>query len=234
MMHPLLLSPWCADLLHRGPGSLDEAEEAFGVPSSGGIASSDQPKRGTPNDLELRRGDFAAAPSRPRCNGGSSTAQISLAGSNHTAAWTRLVFCAALLLLLVGASCRSSVRHREMRAGRLGTVRLIGPVGTPHALVFLFSDSGGWDSAYEQAADALADLGAVVIGVDLPQYLAGLAASEDGCHYVVAELEDMSERLQRELGFQLIFHRCWWAMVKAEPWLTEPLHRPRLQPSVLP
>jgi type IV secretory pathway VirJ component len=38
--------------------------------------------------------------------------------------------------------------------------------------------------------------------VDLPQYLRGLAASGDGCHYVVAELEALSQRLQRELGLE--------------------------------
>jgi len=41
------------------------------------------------------------------------------------------------------------------------------------------------------------------VGVDLPSYLAGLAATEqDRCHYTVAELEEWSHRLQRELGFE--------------------------------
>jgi type IV secretory pathway VirJ component len=50
-------------------------------------------------------------------------------------------------------------------------------------------------------ARALAASGVAVVGVDLTSYLAGLAASADGCHYVVGEIEALSQRLQRELGF---------------------------------
>ena len=48
------------------------------------------------------------------------------------------------------------------------------------------------------------------MGVDLPSYLAGLAATqEDECHYTVAELEEWSHRLQRELGFERYRRRSW-------------------------
>jgi type IV secretory pathway VirJ component len=73
--------------------------------------------------------------------------------------------------------------------------------GTPDALVFVFSDLQGWDAAHAGVARMLARHGAVVVGVDLPQYLRNLAASKDGCHYLVAEIEDMSERLQRDFRF---------------------------------
>jgi type IV secretory pathway VirJ component len=87
------------------------------------------------------------------------------------------------------------------QAGRLGMVSLFKPERTPDAMVFVFSDSDGWNAAYNGVARTLAGLGAVVIGIDLPQYLRGLAASNDGCHYVVAEIEDLSERLQRDFHF---------------------------------
>ena len=48
---------------------------------------------------------------------------------------------------------------------------------------------------------ALADENTAVVGVDLPSYLHGLASSDDGCHYVIAEIEDLSHQLERELGF---------------------------------
>jgi type IV secretory pathway VirJ component len=67
--------------------------------------------------------------------------------------------------------------------------------------VYLFSDSDGWTQPLDVLARRLARAGVVVAGVDLPEYLKALAASHDGCHYVVAELEDFSERTQRELGF---------------------------------
>jgi len=99
------------------------------------------------------------------------------------------------------AACQPRVSERIFHGGRLGTVSLLKPEQTPDALVFVFSDLEGWNATYEGVVRALAGLGAVVVGVDLPQYLRGLAASNDGCHYVVAELEDMSERLQRDFRF---------------------------------
>ena len=47
----------------------------------------------------------------------------------------------------------------------------------------------------------IADEDTLVVGVDLPSYLRGLRASDDGCHYVIAEIEDLSRRLEREHGF---------------------------------
>jgi len=39
------------------------------------------------------------------------------------------------------------------------------------------------------------------VGVDLRRYLDALARSADGCHYVVADLEELSHRLERETDF---------------------------------
>ena len=47
----------------------------------------------------------------------------------------------------------------------------------------------------------IAEADTLVVGVDLPSYLRGLRASDDGCHYVIAEIEDLSHRLEREHGF---------------------------------
>lgn len=68
-------------------------------------------------------------------------------------------------------------------------------------LLFLFSDGDGWNAALDGDARALAGEGVAVVGVDLPQYLRGLAAGDDGCHYLISEVEDLSKRLQRDLAF---------------------------------
>lgn len=85
---------------------------------------------------------------------------------------------------------------------RLGQVRLYAPKPRRAAVVFLFSDASGWDDAVGNAAATLAHGGAVVIGVDLRAYLGRLAASDDGCHYLISEIEDLSKRIQRDLGFE--------------------------------
>jgi type IV secretory pathway VirJ component len=106
-----------------------------------------------------------------------------------------------LMALCAATACQPRVSERIFQGGRLGTVSLFVPAGPPDALVFVFSDLQGWDAAYAGVARTLASHGAVIVGVDLPQYLRNLAASKDGCHYVIAEIEDMSERLQRDFRF---------------------------------
>jgi len=84
--------------------------------------------------------------------------------------------------------------------GRLGQVALFRPDDPPEALVFLFSDASGWSPAFDAAANSLRDNGAAVLGVDLPTYQKGLRASDDGCHYVISEIEALAQKLQRQLA----------------------------------
>jgi type IV secretory pathway VirJ component len=104
---------------------------------------------------------------------------------------------------LLCAGC--SGHPREMRdAGRLGRIQLFRPEGQegpPDDLVFLFSGMEGDSAALRRAARALADDNTAVVGVDLPSYLHGLASSDDGCHYVIAEIEELAHQLEREMGF---------------------------------
>ena len=93
---------------------------------------------------------------------------------------------------------------RDLRdAGRLGRVELVRPKaeGPPDDLVYLFSGVEGDSAALRRTARKLAEDNSAVVVVDLPSYLHGLAASDDGCHYVIAELEDLGHQLERELGF---------------------------------
>jgi len=103
---------------------------------------------------------------------------------------------------LYHARPRPAVPPEPLEAGRLGKVSLFRAVAPARGFVFLFSDAGGLNPDLVQTAGTLAARGTTVVGVDLPQYLRGLAASDDGCHYVVAEIEALSQRLQRELGYE--------------------------------
>lgn len=86
-------------------------------------------------------------------------------------------------------------------AGRLGRVELFRPEGGAGDLVFLLSGIEGDSAALRRAARGLTKNDTAVVIVDLPSYLGGLAASDDGCHYVIAELEVLAHQLERELGF---------------------------------
>ncbi len=102
---------------------------------------------------------------------------------------------------LAASACAPRVEHAIRSEGRLGPVRIDATGDSQAGLVFLFSGTGGWNGALDTAAERIARRGALVVGVDLDAYLAGLRASDDGCHYVVAEIEDLSHRLEREHAF---------------------------------
>ena len=106
----------------------------------------------------------------------------------------------AFVVLLALAACSAPPPER-IDAGRLGSVAVFRPAPPPRALVLLFSDLAGLVPPLVREARTLAASGVAVAAVDLPAYLANLAGSADGCHYVVGEIEALSQRLQRELGF---------------------------------
>ena len=113
--------------------------------------------------------------------------------------WRGAPFALALVFL---AACGGPA-PRYVHAGRLGRVAVFEPRDGHDGFVYLFSGSDGWNRTLERAAQRIAGHGIAVVGVDLPHYLDGLVATkEDQCHYTVAELEDWSHRLQRELGFE--------------------------------
>lgn len=110
---------------------------------------------------------------------------------------TAAALTGVVLLLL---ACSNGAAPETFESGRLGRVELFRPAAAPAAAVFLLSDEAGWSPAWESAALALRADGAAVVGVDLPAYLSALRASDDGCHYVVSELEALSKLVQREFG----------------------------------
>lgn len=104
-------------------------------------------------------------------------------------------------LLLCSLLLTTHLAHAEsIDAGRMGDVAYIVPDGPPQGVVFLFSGSNGWTPDLDAAASAIAALDVAVAEVDLPRYLERLRASDDGCHYLISEIEDTSKRLQARLA----------------------------------
>ncbi|EKS66659.1 MULTISPECIES: AcvB/VirJ family lysyl-phosphatidylglycerol hydrolase [Caballeronia] len=112
--------------------------------------------------------------------------------------------CKKAAALVVAAVCGVSVTGmahaaESISGGRYGQVQLTKPAGDMTGFVVLFSEKSGWTPADQQAADALAAKGAMVIGVDTPRYAARLAAdkTEKSCHNLVGDAENMSHQLER-------------------------------------
>ncbi len=99
------------------------------------------------------------------------------------------------LLLACQPTCSHRRRMIASTAGASDRSRFFAPDTAPRALVFLFSDASGWDATLDRAAATLRDDGAAVVGVDLPSYEKGLRASDDGCHYLLSEIEALSQQI---------------------------------------
>jgi type IV secretory pathway VirJ component len=109
----------------------------------------------------------------------------------------QLVFASCAL---AGLACGPGPPERIDTGGRLGAILLFQSRGEPAPLVFLFSDTAGFDASFVGAAQRLRADGVSVVGVDLAAYQRALRASDDGCHYVVGEIESFSQRIQHDLA----------------------------------
>ena len=92
----------------------------------------------------------------------------------------------------------------HLPAGRFGKVTVYIPDGEPKSVAIFVSGDGGWELGVITRARALADMGAVVIGVDIRQYFASLhhAAERAGapCQMIAGDFENLSHQVQREIG----------------------------------
>ena len=70
----------------------------------------------------------------------------------------------------------------------------------PARVVILLSDADGWDRPAVEEARALASLDALVVGVDVPRYLATMAARGGDELYPFADLEVLSQFVQKKVA----------------------------------
>ena len=102
-----------------------------------------------------------------------------------------------LLALLAIASC--AVHPTPIRAaddtfvhGRFGTTTLYRPAAAVTSVALFVSGDGGWNTGVIDMARALADHGALVIGIDIRHYLAELARARSTCVSFAGDFEDLA------------------------------------------
>ena len=92
----------------------------------------------------------------------------------------------------------------HLPGGRFGTLNVYVPAGAPKSVAIFFSGDGGWELGVISMAHALAQSGALVIGVNIRQYFARLqqatAHPQAPCQMIAADLESLSHRVQKRLG----------------------------------
>jgi type IV secretory pathway VirJ component len=105
-----------------------------------------------------------------------------------------IVVSMALGLSVLGESAAQSVT--TMKAPTVGTVTLYRSANPPQQIVLFISGDGGWNLGVVDMAQRLRDTGALVVGIDIRQFMKSLAAS-GGCAYPAAALEELSRAVQR-------------------------------------
>ncbi|MDE1159437.1 MAG: alpha/beta fold hydrolase [Neorhizobium sp.] len=88
----------------------------------------------------------------------------------------------------------------SFKTSSLPTSHIVYPSGDPKSVVVLLSDANGWNEDEEEASETLREDGAVVVGVDLPEYYAALGNEKRDCLYLVSDIEDLSRQVHRFAG----------------------------------
>lgn len=110
---------------------------------------------------------------------------------------------AALLVLfaLCLAACAKPKEPEKMSFGVFGEVLIYRNTPEPGRAVLLLSESA-WDERMDKAARAIADMDALVVGIDTKRLLDPLRKPDTGCFYQAWEFEGLSKIVQKTLGLQ--------------------------------
>lgn len=104
-----------------------------------------------------------------------------------------LIACALL-------SLAATAQAETLSYGRFGTINIYRGE-QPRELVLFLSGDGGWNLGVVTMAERLAEMHALVAGIDIRHYLAQLEAAKQACVSPAADFKDLSEHLAEALKF---------------------------------
>ena len=107
------------------------------------------------------------------------------------------LYATVALLLPVGARAG----EETVRFGAFGTVALYHRTLRPPRVAIFISGDGGWNLGVVDMARELAGLDALVVGVDIRQFVKSLGLQPGACSYPAADLEALSKYVQKKLGY---------------------------------
>lgn len=102
----------------------------------------------------------------------------------------------ALLLCTLAALPLHAAAPQTLDHGRFEQVRIYKPTGTARSVVLFLSGDGGWKQQEKKQAEAMVAEGAVVIGIDTPQFMKALEADGGECVFPDGDLENLSHFVQ--------------------------------------
>lgn len=114
----------------------------------------------------------------------------------------RLLIASICLALFASPAAAQELRRATVGNETMTNAPVVAPTGEPTAIVALISDLDGWTPARAAEADTLAKAGALVIGVDLPRYLAGVAKESEDCVFLSGDIEDFGRLAGKEMALK--------------------------------
>ncbi len=91
--------------------------------------------------------------------------------------------------------------EEQVTFGRFGSVTLYHETPRPDKVAIFLSGDGGWNRGVVDMARILARQGVLVAGVDIRHYEKKLSAANEKCNYPAADLEALSQFVQRYMNF---------------------------------
>jgi len=95
---------------------------------------------------------------------------------------------------------RTARAESVLSFGRFGPVAIYRRSPHPRNVVLFISGDGGWNLGVIDMARALADLDALVVGIDITHYLRAAEAAKDSCTSAAVDFEALSQYVQKKLG----------------------------------
>lgn len=111
-------------------------------------------------------------------------------------------FSIVLAALLLGSLTAAAQDQQEYHTGMIPQPRILVPnKGSDlEGIVFLISGSQGWGVREDAETQKLLAAGTAVVGIDFPSYVKSLGADDGECIYMVSDIEDISQQVQRRIG----------------------------------
>lgn len=105
-----------------------------------------------------------------------------------------------IALVMTIALAPQIAKAETLDYGLFGTLHLSRPGSAIGHTALLFSDSSGWSARQDRLSAALAQRGALVVGIDLATYLKRMEALKDKCAYPAGHVEDVAHWIERHEG----------------------------------
>ncbi len=111
----------------------------------------------------------------------------------------KLVYILSVFVILSQNVIANSVD--TLRLNPVGKVVVYHPEKVPNAFVLFISGDGGWNQGVIEMAGHIVSQGAMVVGINIVQYLKNVRSMKSSCFYSAGDFEEISMTIQKKYKF---------------------------------